>query len=485
MSRPPIATAAGNGNNNSSSSIINRFSALFRRNSIPSAVGDQDPANKGTAIVVSRAKTGSGEFPQLTMAQLMSYYFTNNKVKTVADTIALQIKARRYYWNTKSVKARKALQDFDRNARLGNIIDCWVREGVVTGNSFTEMLAPDDLQGLSQVPIESIHTIERNPDGSLKTIVQLIDGQKQALRPERFIQYKLFDVGRRPFACGLIHALAMPQIIDGEVRPSVLANYGMMRDALVRTIERHASPIVHAYYEGASDEFLQTEAQKIKDAKNGDIYASNRKSEWQEISIDPRARYEGYIHFITKDFESGLMHPVIRLLTEPSALADAQAAAEIMEPFLFGIEDGIKELIDQQIIPRVLEANGLSNVEAEFAWGMEDSADIEMADLWAAVNAKQQILKPHEIRRIVREKFHWPLDENNELDQDIPEIEKAAAVPPGQMPAKEGEDGAGEGQPEDMEEARQRKEEAQMRRDYQKARLQLVQLLHKKAESVN
>lgn len=409
----------------SSTSIFKRISsALFtRRQEIPSAVADPDPQNKGTAVVVSRAKQATGEYPKiLAKARLMNYYYVHPKVKTVTDTIRLQIKSRGYYYKCKNPKAKKALEQFTKRARLGHVIDTWITEGIVTGDSFTEMLSPDNLQNLGPVPISTIWKIDRNEDGSYKTIWQLNEGDKRALDPRNFIHFKLIDLPDQAFGIGLIHALATPQLIDGDFRPSALDNHLMMTDAMVRAIETHIAPLITAYYENASDDFLEQEASKIKNARNGGYYLTNKKPEWTQLAIDPRARFEAYIAHMDDLVDAGLAHPVIRLLTNPSALADAQAAADIMEPFLFGIESTIKELIDTEIIPRVLTAAGiLDDGENEFLWGKEDESDFNVEEIFTALNTKvgnKPTISIKEARMMLREKFRWPLEENTPLDQE-------------------------------------------------------------------
>ena len=222
---------------------------------------------------------------------------------------------------------------------------------LVCGNSFVEMLTPDYLEDLVRVQITTIKRIIRDEYGNTRAIVQEIDGVENYLNPNNFIHFKLFDVNGKPFGIGLFNALVVPQIIDGELRPSIIDSIASIRDSMVRIFEAYESPKDIYIFENASEQFLQEQAQKIKSMKKGQSFITNKRFEHKEITIDPRSRFDKYVEFLQTQLELGSQTPAAKLqITTGYTEASARAVIELVERRAVGMQRRLKRIIKRYLI---------------------------------------------------------------------------------------------------------------------------------------
>ncbi len=367
---------------------------------------------KTTSIVVSKTERIFGERPPITFAKLWDYYCTDPTIQNAINTFRDQIVGSGFYVTSNDAKAIEIIDEFCDALDFDNLLYDVVGEMLVCGNSFIEMLTPDYLEYLSRVQITTIKKIIRDEFGNVKSIVQEINGEENHLDPRNFIHLKLFDVNGNPFGIGLFHALAVNQVVDGELRPSIIDSIASIRDSMVRIFESYASPKDIYIFENASEQFLQEQAEKIRRMKEGQSFITNKKFEHKEITIDPRSRFDKYVEFLQMQLELGSQTPAAKLQTTTGYTeASARAVIELVERRIIGIQRRLKRLIEKEIFDRVLIREGFDvrSVNLELHWGLPDIPTFDMQDVFRAVELG--IVSKNEARKILQ-RSGWILDPN-------------------------------------------------------------------------
>ena len=380
-----------------------------------------------TSVVINQSKQLLGERPNITFAKLWNHYLEDPTIQNAINSFRDHIVGSGFYITANSSRAVKIVNEFCSGVGFDNILYDLVGEMLICGNSFLEMLTPTNLQDLARVQIITVKKIIRDEFGNPKTIVQEIDGVERSLDPKNFIHFKLFDVAREPFGIGLFHALAVPQVIDGEIRSSVLDSISKIRDAMVRIFDNYASPKDMYIFEGASETFLQDQATKIRKMKKGESFLTNKKFEHKEITIDPRSRFDKYIEFLQMQLELGSQTPAAKLQTTTGYTeASARAVIELVERRIIGIQRRLKRTIEKEIFDRVLIREGLNvkRVNLELHWGQPDIPEFKIQDVF---KAKEIGIISNEEARNILQKSGWELsteEPEEELDdEDLDEIE--------------------------------------------------------------
>jgi len=382
-----------------------------------------------TSVVVNLTEQAIGERPTITFAKLWNYYLEDPTVQNAVNTFRDQIVGSGFYVTANNSRAVNIINDFCNGIDFDNILYDIVGEMLVCGNSFGEMLTPINLQDLERVQITTVKKIVRDQFGNPTAIIQEIDGVERKLEPKNFIHFKLFDIARKPFGIGLFHALAVPQLIDGENRPSILESIAKMRDSMLRIFDNYASPKDLYVFEGASEEFLQDQAAKIRGMKKGESFLTNKKFDHHELTIDPRSRFDKYVEFLQTQLELGSQTPAAKLQTTTGYTeASARAVIELVERRIIGIQRRLKRTIEKEIFDRVLIREGL-NVERanlELHWGQPEIPEFNIQDLFRA--REIGIISNEEARNILQ-KSGWELSSEAESeeeldDEDLNEMER-------------------------------------------------------------
>ncbi len=342
---------------------------------------------KGSSIVVGKTKEVIGERPSLAFSRLWEYYLNDPTIQNAVNSFRDSIVGSGFYVTANNNRAVKIINEFCNGIDFDNILYDVVGEMLICGNSFLEMIAPTKLDALVKVDIKTVKKIIRDEFGRPKQIIQEIEGIERPLDPKNFIHFKLFDVAREPFGIGLFHALAVEQLVDGQLTPSVLDSIARIRDAMVRIFDNYASPKDMYVFENASETFLQDQAKQIRNMKKGESFITNKKFEHHEIQIDPRSRFDKYIEFLQTQLELGSQTPAAKLQTTTGYTeASARAVIELVERRILGIQRRLKRVIEKEVFDRVIIREGL-NVEhaaLELHWGQPEIPEFNIQDVLTA-----------------------------------------------------------------------------------------------------
>ncbi len=367
---------------------------------------------KHSTIIVSKNEQILGERPSISFAKLWDYYCTDPTIQNAINSLRDQIVGSGFYVTANDPKAVEIINEFCNRLDLDNLLYDIVGEMLICGNSFVEMLTSDYLEDLVRVQITTIKRIIRDEYGNTRAIVQEFDGVENYLNPNNFIHFKLFDVNGKPFGIGLFNALAVPQLIDGELRPSIIDSIASIRDSMVRIFDAYASPKDIYIFENASEQFLQEQAQKIKSMKKGQSFITNKRFEHKEITIDPRSRFDKYVEFLQTQLELGSQTPAAKLQTTTGYTeASASAVIELVERRVVGMQRRLKRIIEKEIFNRVLLREGfdIKQVNLELHWGLPDIPSFNTQDIFKAVELG--VISVKEARSILQ-RSGWILDPN-------------------------------------------------------------------------
>lgn len=385
---------------------------------------------KSTSVVVSETNRFFGERPDVSFADLWSYYVSDPTAQNSVNATRDYIVGSGFYVTAQTPRAINIINEFCDGTDLYGILYDWVGESLVCGLSLLEMLTPSNLQDLKRVDMTTIKKIQRDPFGEPMAIIQEVDGTERKLDPANFIPFRLFEVARRPFSIGMLHSLALPQLVDGKVRPSIFDSWNILRDAMIRILDNYSDPKVMYVFENASETFLQDQAEKIKNMEKGEKFLTNKKFEFHELKIDPRTRFDGYVTSIRTEIELGSQTPAAKLQTTTGYTeASARAVIELVERRIMAIQRKLKRIIEKEIFDRILLSSGINPERArvELHWGQPEIPEFELDDVLKAASTiveGRPLIGWEEARNILK-KSGWELTETQEqVEQSTIEITK-------------------------------------------------------------
>ena len=143
----------------------------------------------------------------------------------------------------------------------------------------------------------------------------------------------------------------------------------------------------------------------------GDRAVFNTKIEIIQETVDGNARFIEHVNKIIDEVDTGLASSANRIITEPSAMADAKEAGQQDDDRTLGIMERIRIFMNKEVIPRI---TGLQPGQIVFKWGAKDSFDVELPEaIEKAIELK--IITPETARLMLEEQYRWKIPDEDEV----------------------------------------------------------------------
>jgi len=211
----------------------------------------------------------------------------------------------------------------------------------------------------------------------------------------------------------------------------------------MRIHHKFASPRVIWTIKGANKETLDNDIIPLMEQmRPGDRIAMNEEVEIVQESVDGNARFIEHVNKIIDEVDSGLQSSANRLITEPSAMADAKEAGQQDDDRVLGIMERIRLFMNFEVIPRI---TGREIGEILFKWGNKDTFDLEFPEaLQMAID--KRVISPEKALIMLEENYHWKIPTDDDVEDKFG-IRPAPIIEPEQPEEPQGPNEPEEPQP--------------------------------------
>lgn len=356
-------------------------------------------AANGTSSQVSDHSLYSQQHvaPTVDFRTAYEYYKTVGKVQNAVESYVSEILSRDWYF-TGDEQGVRAMEEWELRFDLSRLIEYIVRDWLVCGNS---IIGVSDWQ---PVQMSSIVGMKRSPYGATEQFVQQVNGREVALDAGGFIHTRYIEINREAWGVGMFHSLLATFEYGGRRRslPN-LEIYRRQIQLFYRILERYGSPVTVWFFENVAKAEFDKQVEELRALEPGDRRILSKKVEIATETIDGRGNLiNAATPVINEEIEAGLQTSANRLLTQPSAMADARISEEKDSARLLGISERIRRIMNALFIPRITAAR------VEFKWGKQDSYEFDFEQLLKAKSAG--LLGAQEGRAILAS-VGWKLDD--------------------------------------------------------------------------
>jgi len=357
--------------------------------------------------------------------QCQEYYRTVGKVQNVIDSIVANIINREWYFESDKDAYVNKMEDWEEKFNLSDVIEHIVRDWLMCGNS---IIGFSDWQPMQ---LSTILGMKRDIYGIPEYFVQTVNGKVVDIQAKPFLFTKFIEINRDAWGIPLFGSLIASNYtdIDGKQPLPMLQVYRQMLLDSGRIYHKYASPRAIWSFPGANKEVLEKDIKPLMDAmRPGDRLALNTLPTLVTEQVEFRNRFDVIVKMINDETEAGLQSSTNRLITQPSAMADAKEAGAQDDDRVLGIMEKLRRVINKFIIPRVI---GEANV-CFFKWGAKDTMELEFPEgLMNALNVSQNgqpVISIAEARMILSIKG-WKLDDGlyqQNLNQQVFQLQQLA-----------------------------------------------------------
>jgi hypothetical protein len=329
------------------------------------------------------------------------YYKTIGKVQNAVESYIAEILSRDWYYEG-SPELVAQLEAWETKINLTRLLEYVVRDWLICGNSII------GISDWEPVQLTSIVGMKRNDYGIVEKFAQAIDGREVLLEPSEFVHSKFIEVNREAWGIGMFHSLLTSFDYNSRRRSlPQLEIYRRKIQLLYRILERYGSPVTVWFFENVARAEFEKQVEELRALEAGDRRILSKKVEIASETIDSRGNLlNATVPDLNADVESGLQTSANRVITQPSAMADARAAAEKDDARVLFIAEKIRTLMNSLILPNVTH----SNKPIEFKWGKQDSFEFNFEQLLEASTAG--FVSSDEAREILRS-VGWKLDDKS------------------------------------------------------------------------
>jgi hypothetical protein len=335
--------------------------------------------------------------PEVSFATCYEYYRTVGRVQNAVESYVSQVISRDWYFDGPK-EAIRMLEDWEDRFDLSRLLEYIVRDWLVCGNS---IVGVSDWQ---PVQITSIAGMKRNPYGAAEHYVQQVNGLEVPLDASKFVHTKYIELNREAWGIGMFHSLLTTFDYGGR-KPSLpqLEIYRRQIQFFYKILERYGSPVTVWFFDGISDSEFDRQVEELKALEPGDRRLLSKKVEIATETVDGRGNLiNATSPVINQEIDAGLQTSANRLITQPSAMADARVADGKDSARLLSIEERIRRVMNTLIIPR------LTDSKVEFKWGKQDSYEFNFDQL---LQAKSAGFVSAEEGRAILKSVGWKLDD--------------------------------------------------------------------------
>jgi len=346
--------------------------------------------------------------PEVDFATCYDYYRTIGKVQNAVESYVSEILSRDWYFEGDK-NAVRACEEWEERFNLSRLIEYIVRDWLVCGNS---IIGVSDWQ---PVQISSVAGLKRSPYGQPEQFVQLVNGNEVRLDASRFIHTQYIELNREAWGIGMFHSLLSTFAYGKKRSLPHLEIYRRQIQLFYRILERYGSPVTVWFFENVARAEFDRQVEELRALEPGDRRILSKKVEIATETIDGRGNLiNATSPVINQEIEAGLQTSANRLITQPSAMADARISEEKDSARLLGIMEKIRRMMNALVIPRITSG------KAEFRWGKQDSFQFDFGQL---LQAKSAGFVSAEEGRAILKSVGWKLDDhlfNNQTKEAYP-----------------------------------------------------------------
>ncbi|UVF62244.1 portal protein [Nitrososphaeria virus YSH_1032793] len=345
--------------------------------------------------------------PVVPFKKCQEYYLTVGKVQNTVESFINQVINRDWYFDAEetSESDMKKLKDWETKYHLSSLFENIVRDWLQCGNS---IIGKSDYL---PVQIETIIGLKRDSSGTVSAFGQARGDKIIPLQADKYFHSKYISLSRGAWGISLYNSLMTTFTdIDGKQSTPQLSLYRQSIQDNSKIHHRMGSPKSIWFFD-VPDSIMKNHIKPlVKRMKHGDRLLLNKKPEMISETVDGKTRFTEATQQLSDEIETGLQSSSSRLITQPSAMADAGEAGEQDDERVKGIMEKLRRFMDEVIIPHVL-GKSIEQCKVSFKWGTKDSFKLSYPDGLRNLLI-DGVIDEDIVRHILTKRLNWDLPED-------------------------------------------------------------------------
>ena len=353
----------------------------------------------------------NGDSPDVSFKQLIEYHDKTPQISVGVAGYAKLIDLANIQINADNEQAKKIIEEWNETVNMKDKLESLVNTLLICGNAIFEKLDDKNIQDVIEVDMSTITDKKRDEYGNTLWYYQNVNGQRVTLGEtnlNKFIEFNLAAYSRKSWSPCLFHSLVLPRSVRNRTMMPLVEVLWGMEDAMSAIILNNAYPITYVTFEGANEDELSKEAEKIRKRKPGDTHIVTKKPQLDMYETNPQSKYTDYINHIEKVIQLGIKFPTDILTGDFTSRASSDTTEDLTLKIARGFQRYIANKLKTELYNPILAQHGIDPKKANLSVSFSTQNIIQLTP--------QAVSDMHTKKQISTEEFREWLGDNTGID---------------------------------------------------------------------
>ena len=371
----------------------------------------------------------NGDQPDVSFKQLIEYHDRTPQISVGVAGYAKLIDLSNIQINADDKNAKKIIEDWNEMVNIKDKLEGLVNTLLICGNAILEKLDDKNIQDVIEVDISTITDKKRDEYGNTQYYYQSVNGQRVTLGEtnlNKFIEFNLAIYSRKSWSPCIFHSLVLPRTVRNRTMMPLVEVLWGIEDAMSAIILNNAYPITYVTFEGANEDELSKEAEKIRKRKPGDTHIVTKKPQLDMYETSPQSKYTDYIQHIEKVIQLGIKFPTDILTGDFTSRASSSTTEDLTLKIARGYQRYIANKLKTELYNPILAQHGIDPKKANLSVSFSTQNIIQLTP--------ETVMSMTEKKQISINEFREWLGDNTGIDLFDDKLIKNISVDPNLIP---------------------------------------------------
>ena len=346
------------------------------------------------------------ETPEVSFRQKVYYHSISPQIQVGVTGYARLLDLGNIQINSDNEKAKKIIEDWNDMTDFKTKLENMGNTFLICGNSILEKLDDHSTQDVAEVDMTSIIAKKRDDFGkTMYYVQQTAMGQTKLgeTKLNRFIEFNLNTISRGMWSPCIFESAAIPRKVGNRATLPLVELVVGLEDAMSTIILNNAYPEVYYTFEGADEDQLKKETEKLRKKKPGDRMIVTKQPKIDLFEAKGQSAYVDYIKYMYKSLTLAVKFPTDIITGDYTSRASSDTTMDLTVQLANAIKRYIGTKLKNELYDPILAQNGINPLESNLQ----------------VTFGQQEIIKftPEIVGKRVLD-GQWTVEEGREWDKD-------------------------------------------------------------------
>src|SRR3990167_880378 len=326
-----------------------------------------------------------GDMPEVSFKKKIYYHSISPQIQVGVTGYARLLDLANIMINSDNEKAKKIIDEWIEVTDFKTKFEAMGNTFLICGNSILEKLDDKIIQDVSEVDMSSIIDKKRDEYGNTLYYIQQLPTETRKLGEtnlQKYIEFNLSTISRSAWSPCIFESACIPRKVGNRTTFPLVELVVGLEYAMSTIILNNAYPEVYYTFEGANDEELKKEAEKIRKKKPGDREIVSKQPKIDLFEAKGQSAYVDYIKYMYNSLSLAVKFPTDILIGDFTSRASSEESADLPVKIASAIKRYLGNKLKQELFDHILIQNGIdpksSNLQVTF--GIQETIELTPTD---------------------------------------------------------------------------------------------------------